>query len=225
MTAAASTSTRAAAPGAAPLPALGAILAGGASRRFGAVKALATVGGVPIVMRARAAVAAAVTHPVVITQLAEIARVTGLSFRPDVTRVGGPLAGVDTALRWATELGLAGALCVACDLPFLPAGLLREIVAEGLENEALAVVPESDAAIGFEPLCAWYSTRALAQVQRALEREERRVTSLLEEVGAARISLARVAEHGDPAVIFLNVNTPDGHREAERIAARGGSTA
>jgi molybdopterin-guanine dinucleotide biosynthesis protein A len=208
--------------GAPPARALGAILAGGASTRYGSVKALASVGGTAILERARAAVAAAVTHPVLITHLTEVAEAGRLPYRADASAEGGPLAGIDTALRWAAELGLPGALCVACDLPFLPATLLREIVREGLESGAMAVVPESGSPAGIEPLCAWYSTRALPVVQRALEHGERRATRVVEALAATRLSIARVATHGDPEVIFLNVNTPDGRREAELIAAREG---
>jgi molybdopterin-guanine dinucleotide biosynthesis protein A len=206
-----------------PIRALGAILAGGASSRFGGIKALAAVGGTTIVERTRYAVAAAVTHPVLITHIGQIAEASGLPSRADASPVGGPLAGVATALLWAAELGLPGALCVACDLPFLPPALLRELVGEGIEGASLALVPESGGPAGVEPLCAWYSVRALPAVQRALGRGERRVTRLLDELGAVRFPIARVALHGDPSVIFLNVNTPAGRDEAERIAAREGA--
>ncbi|MBW3627840.1 MAG: molybdenum cofactor guanylyltransferase, partial [Gemmatimonadetes bacterium] len=222
MTAPASSSATPSSAAAPLLPALGAILAGGASSRYGGIKALATVGGSAILERARRVVAETVTHPVLITHLQQIAEAGRLPSRPDASAGGGPLAGIDTALRWALELRLPGALCVACDLPFLPASLLREIVAEALDGEMLALAPESVAPAGFEPLCAWYSTRALASIQQAVADGERRVTRVAEALSAARLPLARVAVHGDPAVIFLNVNTPDGRIEADRIATRQG---
>jgi len=209
---------------AAPVRALGAILAGGASSRFGSVKGLATVGGAPLVERVREVLAAAVTDPVIITHLPDLATLPGLPARPDATDAGGPLAGIETALRWAEERGLPGALCVACDMPFLSAALLGEIARAGVESGALALVPESGSRAGFEPLCAWYSTAALPGVRDALERGERRVTRVVEALGAARLPIGRVAAHGDPAVLFLNVNTPAGRREAEEIAMRAGST-
>ena len=202
--------------------AMGAILAGGASSRFGGPKAVATVGGVALVERVRGALSAALSHAVVITHLPELAALPGLPSRPDATDAGGPLAGVDTALRWAAELGLPGALCVACDMPFLSPTLLREIVREGIESAAPAFAPESGSRAGFEPLCAWYSVAALPAVQGALARGDRRISRVVEELGAARLPLARVALHGDPAVLFLNVNTPAGQREAEEIAMRAG---
>ena len=207
-----------------PLRALGAILAGGESSRFGSVKGLASIGGAPLVERVREALAAAVTHPVIITHLPELATLPGLPARPDATHAGGPLAGIETALAWAEERGLPGALCVACDMPFLSGALLCEIARAGLASGALALAPESGARAGFEPLCAWYSTAALATVRAALERGERKVTRVVEELRAARLPIARVAAHGDPAVLFLNVNTPAGRREAEEIAMRAGST-
>jgi molybdenum cofactor guanylyltransferase len=207
-----------------PLRALGAILAGGASRRFGAVKGLAAVAGIPLVERVRSAVAAAVTDPVIITQLPELAALPGLPSRADVTAGAGPLAGIEAALEWAAERGLPGALCVACDMPFLSAPLLREIAREGMERGAPALVPESASRAGFEPLCAWYALAALPLVRAALEAGERKLSRAVEGLNAARLPLARVAAHGDPAVLFLNVNTPAGWREAEEIAMRGGWT-
>ena len=212
-------------PPAAPLRALGAILAGGRSSRFGSVKGVASIGGTPLVERVRRVLAEAVSHPVVITHLPELAALPGLPARPDATDAGGPLAGIETALRWAQELGLPGALCVACDMPFLSAPLLREIALEGVETGAPVVAPASGARSGFEPLCAWYSAAALPEVRAALARGERRVTRMVETLGGATLPLARVAAHGDPALLFLNVNTPAARREAEEIAMRAGWTA
>lgn len=203
-----------------PLPVLGAILAGGASRRFGATKALAAVGGTELVARARDTLLEVVEYPVLITHLPAVAQACGLPSRPDTTAGSGPLAGIEASLRWAAELGLPGALCVACDLPFLPSALLRDIVREGLDTGALSVVPESGAPDGIEPLCAWYSAGTLPVIERALGRGELRVSRVVEELGARRLPLSRVALHGEPSALFLNVNTPAGHAEAERMAAR-----
>lgn len=206
-------------PAGALLPVLGAVLAGGASRRFGSPKALASVGGARLVTRVAAALSAVVTHPVIITDLAEVRAAAGLPARGDSTAGAGPLAGVEAALAWAEEMALPGALCVACDLPFVAPALLRELATRGVETGAPAVVPESAAPGEIEPLCAWYAVGALHAVRRSLGLADRSLVRLLAELGAERLPRARVARHGDPAVLFLNVNTPSGHRAAEAIDA------
>jgi molybdopterin-guanine dinucleotide biosynthesis protein A len=178
------------------------------------------VAGTALVARVRDALAEVVTRPVVITAQPEIARAAGLPSRADAVAGIGPLAGIETALRWAAELGLPGALCVACDLPFLSPGLLRLLVGRGLETGAPAVLPESAAPAGFEPLCAWYAVAALPAVESALRSGERSVTRTIGGLGALRVPLAEVASQGDPALLFLNVNTPEGQRRADAAAAR-----
>jgi molybdopterin-guanine dinucleotide biosynthesis protein A len=198
--------------------ALGAILAGGASRRFGAPKALAELRGVPIVERLRAALEGAGTRPVIIGSRPELAALP-LPRRPDGREGGGPLAGVEAALRWASELGLPGALCVGCDLPFLPAGLLRAILDRGLESGSAAVAPVSPSGAGWEPLCAWYTRGALPVVEERLGQGRLSLHGLLDALRAEPVPGEVVARFGRPESIFLNVNTAAELRRAERLAA------
>lgn len=199
-------------------PPLGAILAGGASRRFGSPKALALVAGVPAVERVRRALDAAGADVVLIANEPGLFHGLGLRTRPDEVRGAGPLGGIHAALRWAREEGRPGALCVACDLPFVPAGLLRLLVETARQEDADAVVPEDEGGRGAAPLCAFWSPRALPEAEAMLAADERRVMDLLARVRTARIPLAAVRRFGPPERLFLNVNTPDDHRRAEDLA-------
>ena len=204
---------------------LGAILAGGASRRFGSPKALAAVGGVPVVERVLRALRGATPDVVLIANEPGLfsGLALGIPSRPDVVRGAGPLAGIQAALRWAEEEGRPGALCVACDLPFVPASLLRRIIEAASEDaDADAVVPEDQGRRGIAPLCAFYSVRALPTAEALLAADERRVVALLERLRTARIPLDEVRRHGDPATLFLNVNTPEDHARAQAIAHAAG---
>jgi len=120
------------------------------------------------------------------------------------------------AVRWAAERGYAGALCVACDMPFLPAALLRRI-AEGAGSAV--VLPESRGRRGVEPLCAWYPAECLAAAERMIAEGSWALFPLLERFPAERIPLAEVERFGDPEFLFLNVNTPADYELAQRIAA------
>lgn len=199
---------------------LGAILAGGASSRFGAPKALAEVGGRRIIDRVREVVAVAVRDVVLIANEPAVFSDVDLPTRPDRITGMGPLAGFETALRWAMEMRRPGALVVACDMPFVSAPLLREIVRRTTAGDADAVVPESAGRRGMEPLCAWYSVRCLDAVERALGSGERSLVALVGSVRAERITLPEVRRFGDPDILFLNVNTPADLQRAIEIDAR-----
>ncbi|CAA9296202.1 MAG: hypothetical protein AVDCRST_MAG89-148 [uncultured Gemmatimonadetes bacterium] len=204
--------------GAPPSPTpLGAILAGGASRRFGAPKALASVGGRRIVDRARDALSRVADPVVVIANDPTLFADLGLPLRPDDVPGLGALGGIRTALRWAREMDRTGALVVACDMPFVSARLLRALAERAASADVDAVVPESGGRRGIEPLCAWYSVRCLAEADRMLADGERQAFRLADRVRAERIPIDEVRRIGDPGILFLNVNTVDDLRAAERI--------
>lgn len=203
-----------------PQPPLGVILAGGASTRFGAPKALATVGGRRIVDRVRDALEGAVPEVVVSANDPGLFADLGLPMRLDDVPGLGALGGIHTALRWAAESGLSGALVVACDMPWVSAPLLRMIAERAASTRADAVVPESGGRRGMEPLCAWYSIRCLPNIERMIADGERRVHRLLiGGVDAEIIPLTEVRRVGDPDRLFLNVNTVDDLRLAEERSA------
>ena len=198
---------------------LGVVLAGGASTRFGSPKALASVGGRRIVDRVVEALSAAVPDVAVSTNDPALFADLGLPMRVDDVPDAGPLGGILTSLRWAAERGRSGALVVACDMPWVSAGVLRMIARRAAVTDADAVVPESGGRRGLEPLCAWYSVRCLPHVERMIAEGEKRVHRLL--IGGVRadvIPLAEVRQAGEPERIFFNVNTVDDLRAAEERA-------
>lgn len=199
-------------------PPLGVVLAGGASRRFGAPKALALVGGRPVAERVRDALGAVLPEVRAIANDPDLLSGLGLPVRPDLTPGAGPMAGVQAALAWAAEEGRPGVLCVGCDMPFVTPALLGALLERAEAGGAAAVVPESRGRRGVEPLCAYYSDSALPVVDALLAAGERGMAALLGAVPTARLPLSEVLRHGDPDLLFLNVNTPEDHARAERLA-------
>lgn len=195
---------------------LGAILAGGRSRRFGAPKALAEVGGRSIVSRVRDALAEAVSTTVLVVDKPELYSGMGLDVVLDAHPGQGPLAGIHVALLQAEQRGMAGALCVACDMPFLSPALLAEMPARADATGADAVAPEGPGGVA-EPLCALYSVRCLPEVMNRLVRGERSARALLAAVHTHLIPSTEVGRWGDLGTMFTNVNTPEEHRRAEEI--------
>ncbi|MDB4949987.1 MAG: Molybdopterin-guanine dinucleotide biosynthesis protein [Gemmatimonadetes bacterium] len=209
-------------PGGFRRPPFGAILAGGASIRFGSPKALARIGGLAIVERVERALREAVDEVVLIANEPTLFVDRGLRCRADIVPGRGALSGIHAALAWAREEGRPGALCIACDMPFIRPALLRAMLTQSGDPDLDAVVPESAGKLGFEPLCAYYSVSAIDALSRMLLSAESRVSALPSHLRTARISIDRVRGIGDPEVIFLNVNTPDDYEQAVKLAAENG---
>jgi molybdopterin-guanine dinucleotide biosynthesis protein len=201
----------------------GAVLAGGQSVRYGSTKALATVGGVPIIERVLAALRRITPDLILLANEPDLFADLGIPTRPDVRPGLGALGGIHTGLLWAREAGRPGILAVACDMPFPCEPLLRRI-----HDEAFArplppdmVVPESGGRRGIEPLFAAYGVGCLPAIEAGLARDDRRMIGFHDAVTVRRIPLADVGALCDPAIAFLNVNTPAERERAERHA-RGG---
>lgn len=208
---------------------LGAILAGGRNSRYGGVKALAPVGGERIIDRVAGALRAVTTDVVLIANDAPAYAEVRLPMRADSVPGVGVLGGILTAVEWAREGGLSGALVVACDMPFASSGLLGrlvelargEVAGAGGEPPPDVVLPASGGPRGVEPLCAWYSTRCIEAIRAAIERGERAAVSFHDDVRVMVVPEEEVRSYGDPAVLFLNVNTPGERERAERLAGGG----
>lgn len=199
-----------------PLPPLGVILAGGASRRFGAPKALARVGGRRIVDRVLEALSEVVPEVVVSANdpwLYDDLEVDVVADRhPGI----GPLAGIHAALHHAVERGWPGALVVACDLPYVTADVLRLLVRRAAVSPAEAIAPESHGRYGSEPLCAFYAVECIPVVEAMIAEGEHRAHRLLERVRTDHVPLAEIQDAGDPHLLFHNVNTVSDLDEGER---------
>jgi molybdopterin-guanine dinucleotide biosynthesis protein A len=194
---------------------LGVVLAGGRSQRFGADKAFADLDGLSLVERT-ARILATVSDRVGVVANDEAGHAShGLPVRPDLLPGIGPLGGLHTAVSWAAEEGLRGAIVLATDMPFVPGGLLR-LLARRLAVGA-AVVPASRGPRGLEPLCAAYGTGCLPAIEAAIKRRERAVISFFGDVDLSVVDLADVSSCGDPDVIFFNINRPEDRLRAREL--------
>lgn len=193
---------------------LGAIIAGGASTRFGSPKAFARVGGERVIDRVANALRTCVSPDdiVAIVNDEELAGHTGLPHRPDAITGMGALGGLHAALIWARERGHTGVIAVGCDMPFLSPGLLNELLLRRSDNDV--VIPASGGPRGVEPLCAFYATTCIAAIDDALAHDDGRMIGFHESVKVNRIPGDIVCTFGNPAIMFMNLNT-----EADRLAA------
>lgn len=124
-------------PGEGPLRLLGAVLAGGESRRFGRDKTAESVGGVPMVERAVETLEGLCEEVVVVSSRAATPK-GRWRIVPDLRPGEGPLAGVEAALAEAEARGYDGALVLAADLPLVDGTTLARLVEAVGEGDAAA---------------------------------------------------------------------------------------
>lgn len=195
----------------------GAVLAGGAARRYGGrPKGLLDVGGGRILDRVIDAVARVTGAPPLLVANAADAP----SWRPDLTTIPdarpgcGSLGGLFTAVAAAP----GPVLCVAWDMPFVPETLLQALVdgATGFD----AFLPESGGRRGLEPLCAVYGPACRAAIERRLDAGDLKAISFHDDVRVGILSIDQVRRFGDPDELFFNVNTPDDLERAEAVWRR-----
>ena len=196
---------------------LGVVLAGGRSKRYGSDKAFAELGGVSLVHRAARTLRPLARRVVVVANDLDRHALEGKPVRPDLVSGIGPLGGLHTAVAWAAEEGLRGAVVLATDMPFVPTPLLQDLVTA--LDRAAGVVPASHGPRGFEPLCAAYDVGCLPAIEEAIERGDRAVISFFPAVDLRIVELARVSSYGDPNTMFFNVNRPEDHLHADSLLA------
>jgi molybdopterin-guanine dinucleotide biosynthesis protein A len=192
----------------------GVILAGGAASRYGGrPKGLERVRGERIIDLVAAALAPSTDSLLLIANDDRADEwLPGIPRRADVQPGLGGLGGIHAALVHAA----GPVIVVAWDMPFVPPELIAELRAAGADSDV--AVPESGSRRGVEPLCAYYGPACRAAIERRLAADDRRVVGFYDDVRVARLPAAAVARHGDPAFIFMNVNTPADLELAEEHA-------
>lgn len=179
-----------------------AVMAGGKSRRMGTDKAWLDVGdGRPIVQRV-IDVARDVADEVFLVANDEKFRTLGLRVVPDRFPDGGALGGIATGIGAATHDRV---LVIACDMPFLRADVLRYLVDQAEDVDA--VVPR----IGgeHETLHALYTKACLTPIERALEAGKMRVISFFPDVRVRTLGEDDLRLFDPDLRSFTNVNTPE----------------
>jgi molybdopterin-guanine dinucleotide biosynthesis protein A len=175
---------------------------------------LERVGGVRVIDRVALALAS-VTDGLLLVANDPLAEswLPGVRLESDVRRDCGSLGGIHAALFHAKT----AVLVVAWDMPFVTAELLGAVRRLGAGTDV--AIPESDSKRGVEPLCAFYSQACLAPIEKTLDAGGRRVIAFWGDVRVARMPAAEVAKYGDPARLFMNVNSPAELELAEKYAS------
>jgi molybdopterin-guanine dinucleotide biosynthesis protein A len=179
-------------------PVLGVILAGGASRRYGQDKALALLGGVPllqwVVDRLR-------------PQVNELA-ISGetrpgfdLQAIPDELPDTGPLAALCSILAWAERKGFPLVMTASCDTPFVPRDICS-VLHVSLANHDCAVASRGGP---MHPTCVLWKTACRASIDTAFDAGVRSLHGAISYLNAIAVDFtAGDSPGGDP---FFNINS------------------
>ena len=192
----------------------GVVQAGGLSTRMGGEpKALIELGGRRIVERVVAAIAPVVDDVLVVTNTPERFAFLGLPMVGDVFPDHGSLGGIYSGLKAATG---EAAFTVACDMPFLRADVARIVLAHA--GEADVVIPRVGEQL--ETMHALYAKACLPHIEDRLRAKRLKIVGFFDEVRVLEIPEEDVRRLADPAVVFMNVNTPEELAIARRLDQR-----
>ena len=189
---------------------IGAVLAGGASRRMGEPKALVELAGRPLIAHALTAVADAGLDPIVVAKPDSQVPDLGVPILDEPQEPRHPLCGIVAALRYAETRPV---VVIGCDMPLVPPALLGTLAR--LADPVATVTVDGE----IEPLLARYEPA----VEPALMASLRSGTALREAVAALHprlISQTDLSAYGDPNRIALNVNSPDDLELARSLITR-----
>jgi molybdenum cofactor guanylyltransferase len=165
---------------------LGAVLAGGASSRFGSDKALALLHGLRLLDHAVAALTPFCQQVVVCGR--DDPRHVTLADRPAPGM--GPLGGLNAALHAAHAQGYAGVLVTGCDMPLFPPAL------------AQALIGPRAAVLDGQHLAAWWPADLAPLLDLHLAQSPRlSLRGWMERVGPRVVTL--------PDLALPNVNRPE----------------
>jgi len=178
----------------------------------GQPKALLEVGGRRIIERVRDAVAPVVGEVLLVTNTPDLYAFLGLPMVADVYPDHGSLGGIYSGLEAAPG---EAAFTVACDMPFLHPEVVRLVVARA--GAADVVIPRVGGQL--ETLHAVYAKSCLPHIEALLAERRFKIAGFFNQVRVAEVPEAEIARHRDPALVFMNVNTPEELARARELAA------
>ncbi len=178
---------------------LGAVLAGGESRRMGEDKASVEWEGVSLLERA-AGELSRVFAEVVVSGDARRHAGRGFHVLADRRAGVGPLAGLETALEYAAPRAV---FVLACDLVRVPARLIEHVTE--LASGELAAAPSIGGSL--QPLCGFYLQACREPLSAFLDAGGRRAVDFFGHVGGREIVLGPDLDFFAPDLL-LNVNRP-----------------
>ena len=191
------------------------ILAGGRSSRMGFPKYLAEIEDKTILGRELEVLSGIFEEIIVVSDDSRrFESWPGVAAVDDLMKKLGPIGGLHAGLRAASGDSV---FLFACDMPFLEAGLITELIGDFRDDECDCCVPLGDK--GLEPLHALYSKRMLPAVEAGIAAGELSIRRLFE------ITRCKIVDWSRREISsFVNINTPEELRRHNRGRIAAAST-
>lgn len=190
---------------------VGAVLAGGASRRMGRPKPMVELAGRPLISYPIAAIEAAGLEAIVVAKPSSQLPGIGCRLVEERNRSRHPLIGVITALR---EAG-GPVVVVPCDMPFVTGSLLSHLASI---DSPLAICEAADR---LHPLLGRFDPTLMDRLEVAYQRGDS-VTQTVRALRPRIVGEDELRRFGSPEQLCANVNTEGDVTAAETLAPRSG---
>ncbi|KFB10112.1 molybdenum cofactor guanylyltransferase [Nitratireductor basaltis] len=189
---------------------VGLILAGGRSSRFGSDKALARLGGRPLLQVVAQRLESQVDRLVVSGESNSCLSIDA-AYLSDPIPDRGPLGGILAGLDWLYQNDIDRLVSVSVDTPFFPEDLVARLVQASNADEAVICRQGGQ----LHPSVGLWPVALRPFLRQAIARQAMSMTRFAQVTAGARI-----CDFDDAAAhAFLNINTRDDLALAERIYA------
>jgi molybdenum cofactor guanylyltransferase len=190
------------------------ILSGGKSSRMGTNKALLPIEEKPNIARIKEELETKFKEMILITNEPDSYEFLQIPTVSDKYPGFGPLAGIHAGLLASNQ---EVNLIIACDMPFVSAGI-GTILVENIEGYD-AVVPVIN---GMKhPLFAVYHKRILPIIEESLLQSRLRIKHVLDQINTLYVSEKELQKQGKELEhIFFNMNHPEEYEHAKKWAEK-----
>lgn len=180
-----------------------AIIAGGQAKRFGGQdKSRLHISGQSIISRQVAVLQPLTDDLFIVASQRERFADTPFRVCPDLIPGTGVIGAILTALE---STPADRVLVIACDLPFLHAGLMQRLL--DLASDADAAWVRTPA--GVEPLLACYRRHITPTLRAAIKAGRLKVSELDQVLTIRAVELPELQTFGEPSRLLANINSPE----------------
>jgi molybdenum cofactor guanylyltransferase len=184
------------------------IMAGGAGQRMGGRKPLKCVAGESLLNHAIAKAKCYSQTIATASGSEKFSLPQEIRLLPDEIDSQGPIAGLQAAIQFGTELGARHVMIMPCDTPFLPDELLTLL--QKSIGTAQSALPQYAGCL--HPACSLWSTEILGLLREYVATGRRSLIGFAEVVEYVTVEIPTVSYD-----LFFNINTVEDIARAERI--------
>ncbi|WP_456328968.1 molybdenum cofactor guanylyltransferase [Archaeoglobus sp.] len=133
-------------------------------------------------------------------------------FMWDIYKNVGSIAGIHAALKH-----FGSCVVTAIDMPFVKPAVVENLYNEGKRLGCDVLLPKHEYP---EPLLAYYSERAVDELEKAIVRGDRKILIPLENLNVVYYPVENLRKFDKELISFFNINTPEDLKRAEELCSK-----